>query len=144
MNYCATIVANRGYLVLNKQAAWLQIVGMIFGLYKAFVLQNLWNWFVVRALQVPRISFWLMLGVLWTIQLLTETSDGILNDLRWRTLPRLLEELEPADKQGAIVKTWDRLVVVMRLEVVLSALELLAGYTFTLGVGWLVQEFLVK
>lgn len=130
--------------MLNKQAAWLQIVGMIFGLYKAFVLQNLWNWFVVRALQVPRISFWLMLGMLWTIQLLTETSDGILNDLRWRTLPRLLEELEPADKQGAIVKTWDRLVVVMRLEVVLSALELLAGYTFTLGVGWLVQEFLVK
>ncbi len=50
-----------------KNHFWLKIAGLIFGFYKAFVLQSLW----------------LMVGLVWTIGLLTDKSDDVIvDDLR--------------------------------------------------------------
>ena len=58
-----------------KKMGWAWVVGTIVGLFKAFVLMNLWNWFVVPAFRIPEISYLLMLGVFWTIGLMTEKLE---------------------------------------------------------------------
>jgi len=56
--------------------AILGFLAIVISLYKAFVLMNLWNWFVVGAFHVSSISLLPMLGVVWFVGLITDHSDS--------------------------------------------------------------------
>jgi len=45
---------------LRRMLVLLFLVGPVVGLYRTFVLLNLWNWFAAEALHLPVISFWVM------------------------------------------------------------------------------------
>jgi hypothetical protein len=45
------------------------------GLYTAFVLKNLWNWFATEALHLPEISFWVMYGLVLIIGMFRANYD---------------------------------------------------------------------
>ena len=55
-----------------KRFALLWCLSILVGVFKAFVLLNLWNWFVVDAFHVSSISFLSMLGIMWFVQLVTD------------------------------------------------------------------------
>jgi len=54
-------------------------------LYKAFILEQLWNWFLAPALHLDPISYWIMCGVLLLIEAWREQKmiDG--DDYKTRT-----------------------------------------------------------
>jgi hypothetical protein len=74
------------------------LVGLLVGLYTAFVAQCFWNWFAVPVLHLAEISFLQMLGILWLIQLLTTRSPKE-DDKRWELLASLVELCVPVEKQ---------------------------------------------
>ena len=59
----------------GKKFLLLSFAAIVISLYKAFVLMTLWNWFVVDAFHVSSISFFLMLGVVWFVDLLTDRPN---------------------------------------------------------------------
>jgi hypothetical protein len=44
--------------------------------YRAFVIQNLWNWFVSDALHAAKISYWQSFGIVITVYILAYKSDA--------------------------------------------------------------------
>jgi hypothetical protein len=83
-----------------KKFAVLWCLSILVGLFKAFVLLNLWNWFVVDAFHVPSISFLPMLGIVWFVQLVTEHPNRD-SAFCWRKAYALLDFCIPEDKREA-------------------------------------------
>jgi hypothetical protein len=50
-------------------------VALVVGLYTTLVVQSLWNWFAVKALNAPRVSYWEMYGLKTMLSLLL-VSNG--------------------------------------------------------------------
>src|ERR1700734_824061 len=72
-----------------KRFALLWCFSILVGLFKAFVLLNLWNWFVVDAFHVSPISYLPMLGVVWFIQLATASPNNDAGFL-WKRMHALI------------------------------------------------------
>jgi len=65
------------------------IVGLLNGLYTAFIAMCFWNWFAVRVLNINSISFLEMLGIVWLISLFT--SQTINDESKWKALFSFVE-----------------------------------------------------
>jgi len=116
-------------------------IAVVVWLYTAFVMQQLWNWFVVGALNVPTISYWSMYGIVIIVGMFRE-KDTMKDDDRWEraftTLKACVPEYKRADideyvkeqKEGMLGRSWWLIV------------EKLFGNTFTLGLGWTIHTFL--
>ena len=50
-------------VVLVLEAAAIFLLPLVSGLYTAFVLMNLWDWFVAPSFSLSQISFWMMYGL---------------------------------------------------------------------------------
>ena len=81
-----------------KRFALLWCFSILVGLFKAFVLLNLWNWFVVDAFHVSPISFLPMLGVVWFIQLATASPNNDAGFL-WKKMHALIGFCVPEEKR---------------------------------------------
>ena len=55
-----------------KHIVWLWIPSLAVGVYTAFVAMRMWNWFAVRPLNLPSISFLEMVGLVWLIKILID------------------------------------------------------------------------
>ncbi len=119
----------------------LWIVGLTVSLYKAFVLQNLWNWFAAIAFNVPSASFWVVLGLLWLVQLLTDRPDFPLEP-KWKYLFTVLDACVPEDKKEILKEELEQ-VGPLWVDAGLMVLGELAQNTFVLVLGWCVHTFLV-
>ena len=77
--------------------SWLTIIGLLVGAYTAFVAMCMWNWFAVQALNMPVVSFPVMLGLIWLIGILIPQShEGV---IKWDSLLTALETCLPDDKR---------------------------------------------
>ena len=59
-----------------KDLASLWVIGRIVSLYTTFVLQSLWNWFVVSIFHLAPIHYWEMFALLLLVGLLTERLES--------------------------------------------------------------------
>jgi hypothetical protein len=57
-----------------KRWSFHAVVSLLVGLYKAFVLTHLWNWFVSPVFHVSNISLFQMLGLFFIVAVCTEHS----------------------------------------------------------------------
>jgi len=125
--------------VLRGISLWLVFV--VVGLYTAFVLQSLWNWFVVGSLNVSSISFWSMYGVVLIVGVFREKQE-LSGDVRWERTLKILDYCVPQEKryqldewlkeqsEGVFGRAWT------------FVWEKVFGNTVTLGLGWVIHSFL--
>ena len=119
---------------------WFTIVALVLSLYATFVLQQLWDWFLVPVLNVGPISFWAMFGLELLVKLATEPRDiGDKFDI-WERGVKLLEVCVPDGRLQtfrALAKgdmdedAWWRVGV--------TSFQSAFYYSFTLAIGWFVH-----
>lgn len=103
------------------------------GFYTTFVLQNLWNWFVVPSINVPYISYWQMYGFNLLVGTVIEPD----------TFPMLVQHASlPDEKRREIEETvtderlWTEVVGPLLFGKLLNR-------TITLATGWAIHVFLM-
>jgi hypothetical protein len=124
------------------KAMRLWIFGMVSGLYTAFVLQSLWNWFVAPTLNVTQISYWQMYGFNMLLQMVLARSDFVEND-HWNRTATMLhacvkaERREDVDEElrGENESVWSKAGT--------DVFGKLVGNTVTLLIGFAIHVFLV-
>jgi hypothetical protein len=110
---------------------------MATGLYATFVLQQLWNWFVVPALNVGAVSFWVMYGLHMFATLFTQQGDGGFQDeVRWEGITTMLDacvsEERRSDLSEQVKQQADGIWVKLGFKVFGRVFE----YSATLAIGW--------
>lgn len=116
----------------------------VLGGVKAFLLMFMWNWFVVPLFHTSEASFLMMLGLLWTVQVLIEISnsdDNPAHDIARENLLTAVLACIPEHKAAEAMQEmkensegfWTR------------AASLLAGrlfgYGVTFGLAWVLHIF---
>lgn len=114
---------------------------IVVGIFTPFVLQNLWNWFVVPAFNLHEILYWQMFGIfLFARVLLFQYDSG--NDLNWQKALALLHDSVPNENREM---ARDRITEIneraWRIGLKKSFTEILLD-TFALALGWSVHVFL--
>lgn len=124
-----------------KQFVILWLLSIVISVYRALTLMFLWNWFVTRALHLDAISFLVMLGVSWLVELLTYHPDHEAAFYAQSIFPLALlcvpeANLEAAQQQMEQLKsdTWKRFWG--------GAGHRAFQITLTLGLGFVVSLFL--
>jgi hypothetical protein len=77
-------------------------VSMMVGLFTAFVLTVLWEWFVVPAFHVAPVSFWLMYGLTLLIDLLRTEGNNIEAEHRHKIVAVMLDACVPAERREEV------------------------------------------
>jgi hypothetical protein len=117
------------------------IISMLIHLYTTFVLQHLWNWFVVNALHAPEISYWVMYGIVLMLQLVFYRST-FEDEQRWNWLEIVLTRCVPDERREEVSDELDRFKEQLTLQVGLMIFSVALGNTITLAIGWGVHTFL--
>lgn len=87
---------------------WLFLfVGMLVsGVFRAFVLMSLWNWFVTVAFHVSDISFWNVYGISLVIGMFTTDSSKYLhNEQKWDRMMTILNYCVPEGVKPEMMET---------------------------------------
>ena len=121
------------------------VVGILVGGYKAFVLMLMWNWFVSPVFHTGHISFWQVLGLLWVVQLFVgeDSNENPAQALRWENLFSILDFCVPEYKREELQEELKQ-----RNEGIWGQLGIYIfgqafGYTFTLGLEFLLHTFAI-
>jgi hypothetical protein len=77
------------------------IIATVVGLYTAFVLMKLWNWFVVGTLNVPIIGYWQMFGINMLVRMLVD-HDTTMEDERWSQCIEMVYAAIPSENRPHI------------------------------------------
>ena len=128
-----------------KKLGWAFPVGIIVNLYTTFVIQNLWNWFVVPVFHVGSISFWGMFGLVLVVDLLSggqKSGDKFADDQRWKMLYKVLDYCVPEEKMENVKVMIEEEKEIVWVEIGVSVLSRVVGITVTLVLGWFVHTFL--
>jgi hypothetical protein len=121
-------------------ASW--IARSVIGLYTAFVLQLLWNWFVTAAFHVPRISFVVMYGILIILDLLADNlSDELTQHLQFKALSIAVDACVPESKQEAVREALEVETAGLPLLLGLQMFRRAVGTTFAFVLGAIVHLF---
>jgi hypothetical protein len=114
------------------------VVTILVQFYTAFVVMNLWNWFVTRAIHAPVIGYLTVYGLLLIVQLfraLPKQSEElkykrvmIMLDACVRDSQReaMADELKEINKETTDVPSW-------------MVIETLVGNTIALILGWFIN-----
>ena len=121
------------------KTAWMFGAGFVASVYAAFVSMCMWNWFATRALHVPEISFFEMLGLIWLIRLLTFSGDS--ESYQWAMVWAVVEAAVSDEKRKAVEKTRQGFTESKTL--LTFSIAQLSGNTVTLVLGFLLHTFLV-
>jgi len=124
-----------------KKWIWTFGGALLVGFYSTFVMQMLWNWFAVPALNVRSLSYWQMYGLSTLISALLAhvEKEGEMNaKSNWRIAFAVLDACVPSDRMDAVKERleemWGGLITTMLGQVVAN--------TITLTLGWTVYTFL--
>ena len=127
---------------MMKKISWFWLVGLVVSLYTTFVVQNLWNWFVVPTFYASSISFWGMFGLLLLVSLLGGRGEEFAAEQRWKSVITVLDACIPEGKRETLEEALDQQAEGVWVEVGLKIFERLLGSTLTLVIGWGIHAFL--
>ena len=112
------------------------------GLWTAFVVQNLWNWFLAPAIHASELSYFEAVGILLLAYVLKkESKDRLENEERWDKAMVTLGACVPPGKAEELKLAHEKKEKPGWLMVLNLASEPI-GSTIVLGVGWVVHTFL--
>jgi hypothetical protein len=118
------------------------LISLIVGIYTAFVSMCLWNWFATRALHVPELSFFEMLGLLWLLQVLFR-SIGQDSEPHWRMLWTLLDKLVPDNRRDAYAAAMNEMEQDVWTHATVGAIDHVVDNTLMLGLGFSLHLMIV-
>jgi len=121
---------------MGKTWAWVvaPFVGLLIGLYTAFVAMSLWNWFAVRALNVNSITFLEMVGIVWLISLFTDHTNK--DESKWKILFSAIEACVPDHNREMLAATIEEHKENIWTDAFAAAFGQVAGNTLTLALGF--------
>ena len=86
-----------------KKYAFAFLAAILGGIFRAFVLMNLWNWFVTEVFNVSQISFLQVLGISLVISLFSSNSEKFTEEeRRWAVLMTTLQRCVPEEQREAL------------------------------------------
>jgi hypothetical protein len=110
--------------------------------YTAFVVQNLWNWFVAEAVHGTEISYWRTLGFMILIYVLRHYGSLELErEERWKQLLMMVEACVPPENKQEVRFANQKLKSQNSINNTTSIGEAAIG-TIALGLGWVIHTFL--
>jgi hypothetical protein len=113
------------------------------GFYTTFVLQCLWNWFVVGPFKVSPIGYWQMYGIHMLIQMVIERNTFEKDD-HWRRTFAMLYLCVPSEKQEERWMKWLKTEHEdFWVKTGTAIFGKLAGSTTPLAIGWGIHTFLM-
>jgi ACR3 family arsenite efflux pump ArsB len=118
-------------------------IALVVGLYTTFVVQSLWNWFAVKAFNVPSVSYWEMYGLTMLLGLLL-ARDGEQDEQNWKTAFLILDVCVPQEKRDELVEELKARNEGLWLELGLVVFGKAVGNSLTLAIGWAVYTFFVS
>jgi hypothetical protein len=112
----------------------------IIGFYTAFVLQQLWNWFVVPALHVEPAGYWVMYGIDLLI-LMIRQPDTLLSEEHWKMAHISIGACIPLDKQQQVREELKSQEDMVWVTFAFDMANKIVVNTAFLAIGWGVQTF---
>ena len=109
-------------------------VGLLVGLYTAFVAMCFWNWFAVRVLNINSISFLEMIGIVWLVGLFTHFSDK--DESKWKVLFAAVEACVPDHNREMLAQAMHEQKEQIWTGAATKAFWEIVGITFTLTLGF--------
>src|SRR4051812_8650687 len=85
-----------------KKVVALSAFALIGGLYTTFVLQRLWNWFVMPIFHTSQLSFWAMYGIQMFFGVLKDRTESNPEEHRWNIALAMLDKCVPEHARDAI------------------------------------------
>jgi hypothetical protein len=85
----------------GDKAFFFVVVALLVSFYEAFVLQQLWNWFVVPTFHLDPSGYPTMLGIRLIVFLFQTNDDGALNR-KFQKLDLVVRACVPEEKQEAL------------------------------------------
>jgi hypothetical protein len=135
-----TPISDMGYSVpfmTKKTFWWYWGIGLATGLYATFVLQQLWNWFIVPALNVSAISFWVMCGLYMFAKLFTQKGDdGFVDEGRWEAANTALDACVPEERRAGLNEQLKKQTDAIWTKLGLKFFGRFCEYSAMLAIGW--------
>jgi hypothetical protein len=132
----------RRTLMNAKKVITMFVLSTFLSLYTTFVLQNFWNWFVVNALNVAHVSYWVTYGLVMIVNLIFYKND-FENEQRWKWLETVLIPCIPEEKRSEIGEELKLHKEDLAVQLGIMIFSTAFGNTVTLALGWAVHTFLV-
>src|SRR4030095_15716360 len=127
-----------------KKWAFPYAIAFCVGFYTTFVLQSLWNWFAVPALNVPRLSYWGTYGLGMVIYCFKASpGEFVTNEHRWKIAMTMLQDCVRPDREEHVKEELTIIDHGLVGEVWSINAAQFGAQTFTLSVGWLIHTFFV-
>jgi hypothetical protein len=123
------------------KAVVMMVIAMVANLYTAFVLQQLWNWFAVNALNAATLSYWTMYGLLMAVHLVTH-KDSFEEELREKRMAIVLGACVPDAKRAEMNEGLKEENELLTTQLGSQIFGKAVGNTFALAFGWAVHTFL--
>ena len=123
-----------------KKSVLFFALSIIVHLYTTFVLTILWNWFVVPALHLSDVSFWLMYGLVLIVNMFSNPSDQTFDaDRRTKSLMTAIGACIPEDRREFVREELESQSKEIWID--LGAAIVSRGFqnTLALGVGFIVH-----
>lgn len=125
------------------KAASLYLLALVVGLYTAFVLMNLWNWFAAPALGVAPIAYWQMVGLNLLVMAVLE-RDTLQEDKRWERVFTMIQTAVPEDSRQEIADQIRADNESVMFDVGWMVMTKVFTNTGTLGLGWLLHTLMAS
>jgi hypothetical protein len=124
-----------------KKVLFLWGIAVLVWLYTTLVLQNLWNWFAVDALNAPHVSYRTMYGLLMIVNLVFE-KDTFLSDAKFTHTNILISACVPVDKWADVNEQLKDEEGSLVFQLGTLMVGKVAGSTLVFALGWAVHMFL--
>jgi hypothetical protein len=118
------------------------VVWPLISLYTTFVLQQLWNWFATEALHLPKISYWVMYGLVLIIVTFTSNPGDVQREYTFKAIGIALDACVPIDQKEWVREQLEDQNSGIWGDIALKVFSRILGATCTLVIGWAVHMFL--
>jgi hypothetical protein len=115
------------------------VVGLFVGAIRAFVLMNLWNWFVSSTFQITQITFLEALGLTLLAQLILDNGQEFSDMQRWTLLMRVLDFCVPDDNKEYLSQAIKEIKDSIWMEATIGVFTSVCGYAVLLAFGYLIH-----
>lgn len=126
-----------------KKILWVWSVGLVVGLYRTFIIESFWNWFVVGTFDARAVSFWGMYALVLLVGIFADRHSQWADEQRWRGALTVLDSCIPEDKREFVHDEIKSQTEGAWLELGINIFSEFVGMTLTLGIGFAIHSFLV-
>ena len=113
---------------------------LVLSLYTAFVLMNLWDWFVAPTFSLSPISFWMMFGLTLVVSVFRNEKWRVTHQERsLRKIEAMVDACVPDGQRESLKEKFKKFEGPIWVQV-MAAFGTLVWNTFALGIGFAIHK----